>query len=66
MLLEPDDNRVLHDGQGAPDQSSPVTLAVLAEVMLASEEHWALLPPPYDLMGREFLDGVLVGAGCDG
>ncbi len=50
-------------GQLEPDQSDPLSLGYVAEVLLASDEQWGALPDPYPLMGREFLDGVLTGAG---
>ena len=58
-----DGKRVLGCGQDGHDETSVVTLAYLAETMLAAEEQWASLPEPYAIFGREFLDALLAGAG---
>ena len=49
--------------QPGADQRGPITLAYLAEVILASKEYWELLPQPCPLMDKQFLDGVLEWAG---
>ena len=58
-----DDKGIRDETQPGADQRGPITLAYLAEVILASEEYWELLPQPCPLMGREFLDGGLAWVG---
>ena len=57
-MYSPDDSGPMSSGQPDPGQSRPINLGVLAEIILASEEHWALLAEVYTLMGREILEVV--------